>query len=303
MRAFRGFATRNVLVFFRNRQTVFFSMLAPLIVFALYVMFLRGNYVDSITASMGALAPLIQADDVDSLVNGLLLSGILGSSVITVPFGTLQVVVQDREELKDRDILATPASRWQVILGYFVGAAACALSVTLVLLTAGLLALNGMGSMHWTATDVAALYGLTALGTLSSTAVSMALMLLFKSTSACGAFLGILSAAAGFVIGAYIPVAQFSTPVQTFCNLWPTSGICCLMRQSLMGGLLNHIDAGIGGLDQGQFVASIREVFGFEAMVGGNAMGAETILLYVVLISAACLVVDAAVYSKVYARR
>ena len=39
MRAFRGFATRNVLVFFRNRQTVFFSMLAPLIVFALYVMF------------------------------------------------------------------------------------------------------------------------------------------------------------------------------------------------------------------------------------------------------------------------
>lgn len=53
-----------------------------------------------------------------------------------------------------------------------------------------------MGTMHWTGTDVAALYGPTILGALSSTAISMALMLLFKSASACGAFQGILTAAA-----------------------------------------------------------------------------------------------------------
>lgn len=303
MRAFRGFAVRNMLVFFRNRQTVFFSLLAPLIVFALYVMFLRGTYVDSIDGSMGALAPLVASGDVDSLVNGLLLAGILGSSVITVPFGTLQVIVEDREKLKDRDILATPAGRWQIVLGYFAAAALCALCVTLVLLTAGLAALGAMGDMHWTGGDIAALYGLTVLGTLSSTAISMALMLVFRSTSACGAFLGILSAAAGFVIGAYIPVAQFATPVQTFCNLWPASGVCCLVRQALMRVLLGHIDAGIGGVDQGAFVATVREVFGFEAVVGGEALGAGAVLLYVAVVSAVCLAVDGVVYARMYARR
>lgn len=303
MRAFKGFVTRNMLVFFRNRQTVFFSLLSPLIVFALYVMFLRGTYVDSIDSSMGALAPLIASGDVDSLANALLLTGILGSSVITVPYGTLQVIVEDRERGKDRDILATPAGRQQIILGYFVASAVCALCVTLALLTVGLITLGAMGSMHWTGTDIAALYGLTVLGTLSSTAVSMALMLLFRSTSACGAFLGILSAAAGFVIGAYIPVSQFSTPVRTFCNLWPTSGVCCLMRQSLMGGLLEHIDAGIGGVDQGAFVQAIRDVFGFEAVVGSSTMSTGTILLYVAFASIACLAVDAFAYARIYARR
>lgn len=303
MRTFKGFFTRNVLVFFRNRQTVFFSMLAPLIVFALYVMFLRGSYADSIHDSMGALTQLIGSDDVDSLVNGLLLSGIIGSSIITVPFGTLQIIVEDREKLKDRDILATPVKRREILLGYFAASAFCALCVTLLLLTAGLAILHGMGNIYLAWQDIAALYGLVMLGTLSSTAVSMALMLLFRSTSACGAFLGILSAAAGFVIGAYIPVSQFSSPVRTFCNLWPASGICCLMREALMGGLLDHIEACIGGLDQGQFAASIRDVFGFGADVGGKVLSVGNILVYVLIVSVVCIVIDAAVYAKIYRKK
>lgn len=66
-----------------------------------------------IEADTGALESLVQSDDIDSPVNGLLLAGILGSSVITVPFGTLRVIVQDREGLKDRDVLATSWPRPQ----------------------------------------------------------------------------------------------------------------------------------------------------------------------------------------------
>lgn len=303
MKAFKGFTARNVLVFFRNRQTVFFSMLAPIIVLVLYVMFLRGTYVDSINSSLGDLMPYISQDDISSLANGLLLSGIIGSSMITVPFGTLSIIVEDRENSRDRDILASPARRWQIILGYFAGSALCALCVTMLLLTAGLFILNAMGSMYWAAEDVASLYASVILGTLSSTAISMALMLLFRSASACGAFLGILSAAAGFVIGAYIPVSQFSSPVRTFCNLWPASGICAFMRRSLMDGLLQHMDAGIGGLDQGLFVKSLRDTFGFETEVGGSIMEPETVLLYVILVSAACIVIDAVIYSRAYRKK
>lgn len=303
MKGMKGFTRRNILVFFRNRQTVFFSMLAPLIVFALYVLFLRGNYLDSIMDSMGELKSVIKSEDIDGLVNGLLLSGIIGSSIITVPYGTLQIIVEDREKLKDRDILATPMTRWQIILGYFAASAICALCVTMVLLTVGLAVLNAMGNMYWAALDVASLYAETILGTLSSTAISMVLMLLFKSSSACGAFQGILTAASGFVIGAYIPVSQFSDTVQTFCSLWPASGICCLLRGSLLNGLLDHLNTELGGIDQGQFTKSIRQVFGFKANVGGSAMNTGSIILYVAVVSAVCLVIDAVIYARVYKRK
>lgn len=303
MRAYKGFTVRNILVFFRSRQSVFFSLLSPLIVFGLYVTFLRDTYVDSIEQSLGALKTLVPAGEIRCLCSGLLLTGVIGSSIITVPFGTLQIIVEDRERGRDRDVLATPVRRWQVIFGYFTASALCALCITFVLLSGGLLVLSRSGSLYWTGRDLASLYGLTALGTISSTAISMALMLAFRSTSACGAFQGILSAAAGFVIGAYIPVAQFSSPVQTFCNLWPASGICCLLRRSAMSGLLAHMDRSIGGVDQGAFAASIREVFGFEVRVGGSVLKAGTILGYVLVVSAVCVVIDAAVYARIYKRK
>lgn len=303
MKAYKGFTLRNMLVYFRNRQTVFFSLLSPIIVFVLYVMFLKGNYVDSINRSMGSLSTLIEAEDIDSLVNGLLLSGIIGSSIITVPFGTLGIIVEDRETRKDRDILATPVKRSEIILGYFTASALCALAVTLVLLTVGILILQELGTMYWSAADLASLYGLTILGTLSSTAVSMAVMLFFRSSSACGAFLGILSAAAGFVIGAYIPVSQFSEAVQTFCSLWPASGICTLIRGSLMNGVLEHMNTGIGGIDQGEFVRTIHNVFGFEQKIASKAMSTSAILLYVTIVTAACILINAAVYAKIYRKK
>ena len=78
----------------------------------------------------------------------------------------------------------------------------------------------------------------------------------FKTSSACGAFFGILSAVSGFVIGAYIPISQFSDRVQTVCNIFPASHITILLRNTLLKGILKNIDTNIGGIDEGAFVRS-----------------------------------------------
>ena len=49
----------------------------------------------------------------------------------------------------------------------------------------------------------------------------MLITMFFKSTNASGAFIGILSASSGFVIGAYIPISEFSGTIQTICNIFP----------------------------------------------------------------------------------
>ena len=46
------FALRNIKLFFKDKGTFFASILSPLILFVLYVSFLRNVYVDSIEMSL-----------------------------------------------------------------------------------------------------------------------------------------------------------------------------------------------------------------------------------------------------------
>ncbi len=77
--------------------------------------------------------------------------------------------------------------------------------------------------------QIAHAYGIVLLGSVSSTTLYMVVVLLFKNSSTCTAFFGILSAASEFVIGAYIPLSQFSDGVQSVCNLFPASHITSMI--------------------------------------------------------------------------
>ena len=97
-----------MLVYFKDRQAVIFSLLTSIIVFTLYMLFLRNMYVDMLNKSLDGLTDLIQSEDVEGFVNGFLLAGIMGSALITVPYNSLSTLVGDKERKIDFDILATP---------------------------------------------------------------------------------------------------------------------------------------------------------------------------------------------------
>ncbi|MBP5223614.1 MAG: ABC transporter permease, partial [Lachnospiraceae bacterium] len=69
MHKFIGLTRRNLLVYFKDRTSVFFSMLTPLIIFVLYLLFLRQTYVNSIENAAEALMYFIQSDDIAALSN------------------------------------------------------------------------------------------------------------------------------------------------------------------------------------------------------------------------------------------
>lgn len=241
MNKFIGLTKRNLLIFFKDKQSVIFSLMTSIIVFVLYLLFLRGTFVDAIQSAMQeapGLADLVQDKDVEMYANLTLLVGILGSALITVPFNCLTVVVRDKENKVDYDILSTPIRRWQVILSYFTAAVISAVIMTGIILTVGLLLLGTQGDLYMGVKEIAQAYGIVALGSFSATALFMIVVLFFKSSSACGAFFSMVSAAAGFVIGAYIPISQFSDGVQTVCNIFPASQITILLRNALLNALL-----------------------------------------------------------------
>ena len=183
MKDFLGFTRRNLLIYFKDVLAIIFSLLTSIIVFVLYLLFLKGTFVEALNGTMRGLENIVNGADIDMFVNGILLSGILGSALITIPYTCLQTIVKDKEAGVDADICSTPLKRWKIILSYFTASSICAFVMTSIILTIGLVVLNAMGDTHMTAASIAAAYGIVLLGSVSSTALFMVVMLLFRHSS------------------------------------------------------------------------------------------------------------------------
>ena len=302
MKDFIGFTRRNLLIYFKDVLAIIFSLLTSIIVFVLYLLFLKGTFVEALNGTMKGLENIVNTADVDMFVNGILLSGILGSALITIPYTCLQTIVKDKEAGVDADICSTPLKRWKIVLSYFTASSICAFVMTSIILTIGLIVLNFMGDTHMTAASIAAAYGIVLLGSVSSTALFMVVMLLFKNSSTSTAFFGILTAAAGFVIGAYIPLSQFSDSVQSFCNLFPASHITSMMRNVLLSGVADSINSDINGLDGGAFISAIKDTFSFNAHTFGSTFTMTNSVIYIGIIALICIGAMTVAYNKTYRR-
>lgn len=303
MRGFLGLTKRNLLLFFKDKQSIVFSLLTSMIVLALYLLFLKDTFVNSMDSAMNQfpnLSSLIDKNDKDMFANLILLTGILGSAMITVPYNCLITLVKDRENKVDYDILATPLKRGQIILSYFVSAAFSSVILTSIILAVGLVTICMHGDIYLGAIDILKAFGVVALGSISATSIFMIVVLFLKSVSASGAFFGLLSAVSGFIIGAYIPISQFSEAIQTVCNIFPASQITIVLRNVLINGLLEHMNTTLDGVDQGMFVTSIKELFSFKARLFDGYFDMSQMLVYIVVSIVICIVVQILVYSKTY---
>ena len=266
MRGILGFIKRNVLLFFKDWQSILFSLLTSIIVLVLYLLFLKGTFVSAIQSAMEQYP----------------------------------VVVKDRANKVDYDILATPMKREQIILAYFISAVLTSILLNSIILAVGLIGIRMQGNMYLNISQVVKAFSVVALGSISASAIFMIVVLFFKSVSACEAFFGLLSAASGFVIGAYIPISQFSNEVQTVCNLFPASQITIMLRNILLNGLLEHVNTSLAGMDQGMFVLSLKEYFIFQAKLFKGYLDMNKMLGYILGVILLCIVAQIMIYSVSY---
>ena len=303
MRGIWGLIKRNLLLFFKDWQSILFSLLTSIIVLVLYLLFLKGTFVSAMQSAMEqypGLVSMIAEKDIDMFANLLLLTGILGSAMISVSFSCITTLVRDRANKVDYDILATPLKRGQIIFAYFVSAVLSSTLLTGFILAIGLVGISLQGDTHLNGIQLVKAFAVVALGSISASAIFMIIVLFFKTVSACESFFGILSAASGFVIGAYIPISQFSNGVQTVCNLFPASQITIMLRNILLNGLLEHINTSLAGVDQGMFVFSLKEYFSFQAKLFNGYLDMNKMLEYILGVILFCTVAQILIYSGSY---
>ncbi|MBQ7586429.1 MAG: hypothetical protein IJT37_00195 [Lachnospiraceae bacterium] len=122
----------------------------------------------------------------------------------------------------------------------------------------------------------------------------------FQNTIRVRSILRILSAVPGFVIGAYIPIPQFSDRVQNVCNIFPASHDTILLWNAMLNGTLENIDRNIGGIDEGAFIGLIRDIFTFKDNMFGRTLEVSGMCMYTLCVFVISLMAMMVLYSKRY---
>lgn len=292
LRSYRGMTSRNIKVYAKNKMAILLSMLTQIIVLGLFLIFLKNNYIEAVTSGLGGLKDMIDSNDIQALVNSWLVSGVIGTSVVTVALNSLSVMVSDKQERIDYDYNAASVKGSTVVLSYFTGAVINTFITTSILLTAGLIFVSVNGAFSYTAVEILKIYGLVLLGSVSASIILMAIVSFFKKSSTLSSFGIMISAAIGFVIGAYIPVSQFGESVQTVVNLVPGSQIAGMMRNILMQPAIDNIDKALGGIDNGEFAQSASELFSLKLNIFGNSVNMNFMMIYTLAAIALFLILN-----------
>ncbi|MBR6325183.1 MAG: hypothetical protein IKR61_00090, partial [Lachnospiraceae bacterium] len=106
MRSFLGLTGRGCLVYVKDKSTVFFSMLTPILLFLLYFLFLKRTFLAGIEDVTRGLEEFLTTEDVSLIADAVFLSGILGCALLTISYNVLSLMVADRERKVVMDVLA-----------------------------------------------------------------------------------------------------------------------------------------------------------------------------------------------------
>ena len=75
-----------------------------------------------------------------------------------------------------------------------------------------------------------------------------------------------------------------------------------MIRNVLLGGIVESIDSSIGGVDNGAFVDAIKDTFSFNADAFGRSFNGPNSVIYVCVIAVVCIVAMIIAYSRTYKR-
>ena len=287
---------RNLKVFVKDRANVFFSLMAPLIVLALYVLFIGRMQSDGLKDALAGMG--VSADDaVAAFSDSWMLSGVMATSCVTVPLCACGIMIQDKNRGVSADFAASPIPSWLPSAAYFIAVAASGLIISLIVLGVCFVWLAITGGFLLTAADVFGCIGVTVLSVLSSSTLLVFLISFLSSEGAFTAINVIVGTVTGFLIGAYIPINTFPEGVQYITLFVPGSYSASLFRGFFMDGALKKMEEAVSA----EFSEALAGQFSVKLNFFGTSLSAgwaAVILGVTVVVFGACCFVAAAVRAK-----
>ncbi|MCC8439589.1 MULTISPECIES: ABC transporter permease [Leuconostoc] len=215
---------RNMMLYFRNRSGVIFSLLGALISFVLYLVFLK----------KGISSNWVGISHKNQLLDTWLISGTLAITGITTTLTALSQMVKDKEQHVLEDLSLTDAGPMSIRFGYLLSATLIGIIMQLIMLVLMGLYFNVTDKMSFQMSQVVPTLGIMVLSAILATLVNSILVNRLKSVDSFGRLTTIIGTASGFLVGTYIPIGSLPTFAQTIMKVTPGSYIASLYRQVLM---------------------------------------------------------------------
>jgi multidrug/hemolysin transport system permease protein len=253
-----GIMGRNLRLYFRDRAGVFFSLLAALILFLLYTLFLGSLQVSSLEGAF----PDAEEGEVKAFVDSWMFAGIVGITAVTTGLGAFSVFVEDAATGRFRDFLVSPIRRSQLIIGYLLSSFVIALTMTIVVLVISLGYLFFVDGFALTPAQLLITLGYLAVSCFAFAALSAFVVSFVRTQGAFAALSTIVGTVLGFLAGAYIPVGSLPEGVRDVINALPFGQASMIVRQQFTEGTLAALAPEPGATD------FLREFYGISATLG-----------------------------------
>ena len=258
---------RNLLLFFRQKSNVFFSLLGVFVIIGLYVLFLG----DLMVKDMPGMK------DVRFLMDSWIMGGILAVTPVTASLGAMATMVQDKNNHIYKDFIASPLKRSTLASGYIISGFLISLILTLITFILAEIYIVSFGGelLHIEATLKVIL--LIIFTTAASSLMMFYIVSWFKSINAFTTASTLVGTLIGFLTGIYIPIGNLPEAVQFVIKIFPPSHTAVLFRNTMMeqAEKITFADAPITVLED------FRLTLGVSFKVGDTILSSYASILYV----------------------
>lgn len=223
-------AKRNIKLYFRDKSSVFFSLMGVLVIIVLNIFFLTENLTDAFG----------DVPHIKELVGTWLVAGIVAVATTTTALGALGTMIEDKSRKIYKDFYTSPLKRGSLAGGYILSCMAVGIIMSVISLAVGIGYIVSLGGDVPGGETIAKAIGIIVLAVLANGSFMFFVASLLRTSSAFSAFSTVVGTLIGFLTGIYMPVGNLPDGVQWAVKLFPCSYAASALRTVLMDDLLTE---------------------------------------------------------------
>lgn len=230
---------RNIKLFFKDKGMFFTSFITPIILLALYIIFLGDVYKESLISSLPDTVKPSESI-INGIVGGEMISSMLSTSAVTIAFCSNFLMVQDKANGSIRDLNISPTKRHIIFISYFVSTIISTIIICYIGTFISFIYLAVMG-FYLSFSDILLILLDVFLLIIFATIISSIINIFLSTQGQISAVGTIVSAGYGFLSGAYFPINSLDKTIQNIMIFLPGTYGTTLLRNHLINGPLNHM--------------------------------------------------------------
>lgn len=227
-------AKRNVKLYFRDKLSVFFSLLSVIILILLYALFLGS----SLERSLDGLP------DGNLLISSWLFSGTITVATLTTALAAYDTMVNDRFSSRSKDFTVSPIKRSSLAGGYILSALFIGTVMSVVTAVGAQIIMLVMGGSLLPITEWIRLIGYIVLAVSFAAPCMFFVCSFLKTNGAFSTLSTLVGTLIGFLTGLYMPIGELPAMVQPIVRFFPPSHAGVLIRDVLMKEYIQTTFAG-----------------------------------------------------------